>query len=194
MPMWGVDDQGRCLCGGIDPRTRKACNAGKHSRDEESWKSGREYRPGDFSEEDNIALALGPWRSTIPQTWLVCLDFDAPLVSPLMLTSGFSLPDTLTQRSPRGLHWFYTVLPFEALGNWVDAFQTKFREGWALDIRYARGRINVAPSRSAFGSYEWLDEREPVPLPAEFIQRILRERRLRGLPVESRWHRGDKRP
>jgi hypothetical protein len=105
---------------------------------------------------------------------------------------GFS--PTLTQRSPRGVHLFFTVRPLEPLGNWVDVFQTKYRENWSLDIRYARGRINVAPSRSAYGAYEWTDEREPAPLPAEFIQRILRERRLRGLPVENAWHRGDKRP
>ncbi len=190
MPMHGVDELGRCLCGGIDPRTGKPCNPGKHSRDEDSWKNGRVYGPEDFSERDNVALALGPWQ---PDRWLVCLDFDLDGAAPTLLPLVAELPRTMTQRSPRGCHLFFTVRPFEPLGNWVDAFQTKYLAGWACDIRYARGRINVAPSRSAHGAYQWTDERDPVELPLQFIDRVLSERKRRGLPVLSRWDRGSKR-
>ncbi len=186
LPMWGVDDRGECRCGGIDPRTRKPCNAGKHSRDEDSWKNGREYRPEDFSEQDNVALALGPWK---PGKWLVCLDFDG---GPVPLT--MRAPPTLEQRSPRGFHQFYWVPEYEPLGNWVDCWATKWTRGWSCDVRYARGRINVEPSRSAHGRYEWANDREPAELPHGFLQRLYRERRARGLPVLSRWEREGKRP
>ncbi len=191
MPMWGVDAGGRCLCGGTDPRTRKPCNAGKHSKDEDSWKNGRVYGPPDFSERDNIALALGPWSMT---EWLVCLDIDG-LATQAQAHTATGLPFTLTQLSPRGVHLFYLVPAWEPLGNWTDAFQTKYREGWALDVRYARGRINVAPSRSAFGSYRWVDELAPIArLPREFISRLHADRRRRGLDVQARWTREGKRP
>lgn len=189
MPMWGVDASGQCLCGGVDPRTRKPCNAGKHSRDEESWKDGRSYSPGDFTDRDNVALALGPGMGNGP--WLMCLDIDGPGSPPMI---GQLLPPTLEQQSPRGRHLFFHVDPFAPLGNWVDAFQTKHVTGTGLDVRYARGRINVAPSRSAFGAYRWREWREPAALPRIAEQLILDERRRRGLPVESRWSRGSKRP
>lgn len=195
MPMWGVDASGRCLCGGVDPRTRKPCNAGKHSKDEDSWKNGRVYGPQDFTDQDNIALALGPWSMT---EWLVCLDFDGigdAYTADYHLGGIHTLPRTLEQRSPRGVHLFFRVPAWEPLGNWTDAFQTKFTEGWALDVRYARGRINAAPSRSAFGQYRWVDESAPVaPLPREFISRLYADRRRRGLEVQPRWTREGKRP
>lgn len=183
MPMWGVDFRGQCLCGSAD------CRAGKHSRDEESWKHGKAYCAHDFAEHDNVAVALGPWR---PDAWLVCFDCDGT-IDPTRFFP-FPLPPTLTQKSPRGLHLFFSVRPYEPLGNWVDVFETKYSLGYALDVRYARGRINVAPSRTSFGTYDWLDWREPAPLPESALQRILSERRRRGLPVESRWDRGGKRP
>lgn len=193
MPMWGVNASGRCLCGGIAPGTRRPCNAGKHSKDEESWKSGRVYSPADFVEGDNVAIALGPWE---PSRWLVCLDFDGVTGFPEAFNRmGSELPFTLSQKSPRGLHLFYSVPPFEPLGNWVDAFQTKWSERWSLDIRYARGRINVAPSRSAHGGYQWVSEADPVaPLPRAIIHRLLSDRRRRGLEVQTRWTREGKRP
>lgn len=189
MPMWGLDEQGRCRCGGRLP-DGKECRAGKHSRDEDSWKNNPDWGFfQDFSAQDNIAIALGPWR---PNAWLVCLDCDGT-VDPTRFFP-FPLPPTLMQKSPRGLHLFFAVRPYEPLGNWVDVFETKHSFGYALDVRYARGRINVAPSRTSFGTYEWLDWREPAPLPDFALQRIMSERRRRGLPVESRWDRGGKRP
>lgn len=184
MPMYGVDElEGLCLCG------RSDCRAGKHSRDEEAWKHGRYYQACEFTEFDNVAIALGPWR---PDSWLVCFDCDGT-IDPTRFFP-FPLSPTLMQKSPRGLHLFFAVRPYEPLGNWVDVFETKYSLGYALDVRYARGRINVAPSRTNFGTYEWLDWREPAPLPEFALQRILSERRRRGLPVESRWDRGGKRP
>lgn len=197
MPLWGVDSQGRCLCGGVDRRTGKPCNAGKHSPDpiERDWKD-RAYAPSDFIEGQNVALALGPQLRS--PDWLVCLDFDGladPYTIDVHLGAVHTLPRTRTQRSPRGCHLFYWVRPYEALGNWNDCFQTKHSAGWACDIRYARGRINVAPSRSAFGLYRWEDDGATIRrLPEDFLQRIYLERRHRGLPVESRWSRDGKRP
>lgn len=188
IPMWGVDANGGCLCGGKLPGGRD-CRAGKHSPDpvEHAWKETR-YTAADFAEGQNVALALGPWRG---DRWLVCFDYDG-LPADYDGTPFFSLPATLTQKSPRGLHLFFTVPEFEPLGNWNDCFRTKEGDGVALDIRYARGRINVAPSRSAFGTYHWLDWREPAPLPPEVPERIYDFRHARGLPVLDRWDRGAK--
>lgn len=190
IPMWGVDPEGHCRCGGLLP-DGKPCRAGKHSPPhvESAWKETR-YAPGDFSEDDNVAVALGPWK---PGSWLVCLDFDG-LPPEADGTPFFRLPPTLTQKSPRGLHVFFTVPEWEPLGNWVDVFQTKHEDDVALDIRYARGRINVAPSRNSWGEYRWLDWREPVPLPSEVPERIYDSRRARGLEVLTAWNRGAKSP
>ena len=193
IPMWGVTPDGRCLCGGIDPRTRKPCNPGKHAlTDSEPWKDGLDHVPGDFSASDNIAVALGPWNRP---GWLACLDFDGvPSRDHALTLSGLELPETLEQRSPRGLHLFYRVPEFTPLGNWNDALSTKRARDWALDVRYARGKINVAPSRSAHGAYQWLDWRDPAALPESVTERILSERRRRGLPVLRRWEREGKLP
>ena len=104
------------------------------------------------------------------------------------------LPPTMLQRSPRGRHLFYTVPAFAPLGNWVDCLATKHQTGTGVDIRYARGKINVAPSKSAFGSYEWLSRcGDPAPLPASVLAIIEHSRRRRQLPIQRRWDRGSKR-
>jgi len=188
IPMHGVTE-GRCNCGGIDTQTRKPCNAGKHAiAVSEPWKDGRNYFPGDFGPRDNIAIALGPWNRS---SWLVCLDFDGPSDPGALFPF---LPPTLTQKSPRGRHLFFTVQAFAPFGNWVDCLDSKYTLGTGVDVRYARGKINVAPSRSAFGAYEWQGWTEPVPLPESVSARIFAERRKHGLPIESRWDRNGKRP
>lgn len=189
MPMWGVTESGACLCGGWGQRRDRPCNPGKHSQDEEAWKAGRAYGPDDFSERDNVAIALGPYRAGL---WLVCLDVDGPLPAEHFFPE---LPATMTQLSPRGRHLFYTVPAYTALGNWVDCLATKDVTGTAVDVRYARGRINVAPSRSAFGAYRWSSRLgDPAPLPWSVLQTIESSRRRRGLPVHAQWQRDGKRP
>lgn len=183
IPMFGVHPDGRCRCGSTE------CNAGKHALDAgEPWKDGREYYPNDFDQTDNIAIALGPWSGP---GWLVCLDVDGPAPIGDLLPY---LPPTLTQKSPRGAHHFFTVAAYEPLGNWVDALQTKYTTGTGLDVRYARGKINVAPSRSAFGGYEWQEWQQPAELPYGALAAIYRHRERRGLPNTRRWERGGKRP
>jgi len=184
MPMYGLFGGDRCNCGSTE------CRPGKHARPEveAAWKEGAEYTPGDFTERDNIAIALGPWGGS--DDWLVCLDLDGPFP----VEQYLALPPTLEQKSPRGRHLFFTVPPYAPLGNWVDCFLTKYSEGSALDIRYARGRVNVAPSRTLHGGYEWGPFREPAPLPQAAIDVVLNRRVERGLPVQWEWDRGGKRP
>lgn len=187
IPMWGVDARGACRCGS------RECNAGKHCTDavEARWKDGAPFLAHEFTDEHNLAIALGPWRFG---RWLVCLDVDgAPDLSPFVPHLLPPLPPTLTQKSPRGLHLFFSVPERTPLGNWVDVFATKTARGVALDLRYARGKVNVAPSRSAFGEYRWVDEREPAPLPPAVVSTILNVRRSRGLPVQRVWERGENR-
>lgn len=184
MPMYGLVD-GACACGSLE------CRAGKHAPPlvEETWKEGWAFDPDDFNAGDNIAIALGPWGGS--DDWLVCLDVDGPFdIEGYM----WDLPATLEQKSPRGRHLFFTVPAYAPLGNWVDCMQTKRQTGGALDIRYARGRINVAPSRTLFGRYEWGEFRSPAPLPERVVDAILERRVERGLPVQWEWDRGGKRP
>lgn len=189
LPMWGVTAKGECLCGGWGQRRGVPCNPGKHSRDEESWKNGRDYAAPDFTESDNVAIALGPWQY---DRWLVCLDVDGATPASAFFPD---LPPTMTQESPRGRHLFYSVPPYTPLGNWVDCLQTKYAGGTGIDIRYARGRINVAPSKSAFGEYAWVSRLgDPAPLPTSVLDIIESSRRRRGLPIQQVWQRSGKRP
>lgn len=186
IPLHGVRADLSCTCGSTE------CNAGKHEKAELDglWKEGHDFGPADFGDGDNIAVALGPWGGS--EQWLVCLDIDGPL--DLSLHFYDPLPETLEQKSPRGRHLFFTVQAYAPLGNWIDCLQTKDATNAALDVRYARGKINVHPSRSAFGSYTWGPFREPAELPPSIIEQILERRRDRGLPVLEVWERDGKRP
>lgn len=183
--LFGLED-GRCACRSPDCKDR---DAGKHEPPETDglWKDGTEFHAIDFALHDNVGLAMGPWGGS--DDWLVALDIDGELD---LEQYGWSLPPTLTQKSPRGRHLVYSVPAYTPLGNWVDVLQTK--PGAALDLRYARGRIVAAPSQNAFGSYDWVDFREPAPLPQAAIDAILNRRVERGLPVQWEWHRNGKRP
>lgn len=187
VPLHGLVD-GRCACRFEDCKAR---DAGKHEPPETDglWKDGHEFAASDFAATDNVALAMGPWGGS--DDWLVTLDIDGPLD-----IAGFmwGLPPTLEQKSPRGRHLIFSVPAFSPLGNWVDVLQTRDSHHAQLDLRYARGRIVVAPSENSFGRYEWVDFREPAPLPETAISAILDRRVERGLPVQWEWHRGGKRP
>lgn len=186
VPLYGVDQHG-CMCRSPGCKER---DWGKHTEAnvEDAWKRGDRFDLMDFRPGDNVALAMGPWDGG--DDWLVCLDADEPF-SPRHNMGP--LPKTLEAKSPRGQHLIYRVPAFTPLGNWVDALGTKADGHGALDIRYARGRIVVAPSRNAFGAYEWTNFVTPVPLPEHVIDVILDHRRARGLPVQSTWDRGRKR-
>ena len=187
IPMYGVDPAGGCRCGGY------TCNAGKHelAHLDGWWKQGHEFKVADFDLDMNIAIALGPWR---PGKWLVCLDLDGVTSASEAAEIAPWLTPTLTAKSPRGMHLYYWVPDYTPLGNWVDCFKTKYTLGYAIDVRYARGKINVAPSRTAHGTYTWVDPEHGIArLPQPVIDRILDERRRRKLPVLSQWQRDGKR-
>lgn len=187
VPLIGLDPiAGGCLCG---VPTCKERDWGKHERPETdgAWKNGREFTPADFGDLDNIAIAMGPWKEG---RWLVALDLDG---TENVAEFFPAMPRTLTQMTPRGSHQIYTVPEFTPLGNYVDVFKTK-RGGYSLDLRYARGRIVVAPSSGATGNYFWSDWRAPAPLPSHALATILDQRRSQKLPVTDRWQRGSKEP
>lgn len=188
IPLYGLNANG---CGCQSPAC-KPRDWGKHEPPETdgTWKDGEEFGPADFSESHNIAVALGPWGGS--DDWLVALDFDGQNAAGLLFVAELALPDTLIQETPRGFHAIYSVPAYAPLGNWVDVFQTK-PEGFQLDLRYARGRIVVPPSRNAAGQYRWQSIREPTPLPARIQESILDRRRERGLEVLDEWSRGTKR-
>lgn len=185
IPLFGVGPSG-CNCGGFC----KDRDWGKHEPPDTDgrWKEGRQFGPLNFNPEDNVALAMGPWKQG---RWLVALDTDGTDDLGVFFPS---MPKTLTQSTPRGgRHYVYTVPEYTALGNWIDVFRTK-RGGFSLDIRYARGRIVVAPSRGATGDYQWIDWRQPAPLPSHALLSIATQRRDAGKPMADRWERGDKDP
>lgn len=188
MPLFGVaivNGKRGCQCLSQSCKER---DHGKHAFSELmenlAKDGGKVFLPEEFDDGANVALWMGPQPNG---TWLVALDADGPFdwsrLGPL--------PPTRTQKSPRGEHRIFTVAPYTPLGNWVKALESP---GAQLDLRYARGRIVVAPSVNAFGQYRWTDERMPVELPKSAIDVILRERRRRGLPVQSRWERSGKSP
>lgn len=187
VPLFGVDGQGcRCRNPLCLPR-----DAGKHCHAavEDRWKNGRPFTPADFRDGDNVALAMGDQGR---RDWLVALDCDVYSLDPR--TSLLDLPPTLEHATPRGWHAIYTVPAFTPLGNWLDVFSTRDSGTYGLDLRYARGRIVVPPSRGSTGGYRWGEWRDPVPLPRGIIDRILDVRRRRGLPVTDIWERKGKRP
>lgn len=186
IPLYGVDELGDCRCGNPLCKPR---DAGKHEPEatEGVWKEGGTFSPEDFRETDNIALAMGPYKLDL---WLVALDVDgADDLEPFFP----GLPITLRQKTPRGAHFLFVVPEFTPLGNWTDVFDTR-RAGFQLDVRYARGRIVVAPSKGATGPYEWTCWRPPAALPMSCVEAILAQRRERGLKVQDAWERGGKAP
>lgn len=189
VPLYGVDALGRCRCGDAACKPR---DAGKHAPPgfEDRAKDGPPFAAADFSEGDNIAIMLGPWTGT--DRWLAALDFDGGGPADWSLDNAAMaglMPRTLTQVTPRGKHLVFWVPAFTPLGNWVDCWSTKDK-GYQMDLRYARGRIVVEPSRGATGAYRWVDVNADIAeLPRGIIETILNERRRRGLPVLPRWER-----
>lgn len=186
LPVWGVDGvEGMFRCQCRDPACKQR-DAGKHEPPDTdgSWKDGAGSPLSSFQLGNNVALAMGPQPGK--PDWLVALDADGPFDWSLL----GPLPRTMTAKTPRGEHRLFWVPPFEPLGNWVDAFRTK--PGPSLDIRYARGRIVVWPSRNAFGPYEWVEESPPGYLPKTALSAIYAARRAQGLPILPRWSRKGK--
>lgn len=187
VPLYGVTAEG-CECGSPACKPR---DWGKHCADEVEarWKDGEPFEASDFAPSDNIALAMGPWGGS--DEWLVALDVDGREA----LSYWFpGVPPTLSARTPRGSHHVFAVPAYAPLGNWVDVCQDKPHGGPSLDLRYARGRIVVAPSRGYSGAYEWTLVREPARLPEHVVESILDRRRARGLEVLEAWERKGKRP
>ncbi len=186
VPLYGIDPAtSECMCGAYGCR-----RPGKHepTEIEDQYRDGRRFGPTDFKPGDNIAIAMGPWR---PGQWLLGVDLDG--TCNVQDFFGVPMPATLTTKSPKGLHLIFTVPEYAPYGNWVDCFLTK-HGGFALDIRYARGRLNVHPSVGATGPYSWLDWRAPAPFPDAAAQSIFAMRRTRNLPVDDTWERKGKVP
>lgn len=190
VPLYGIDPHtNECRCGAYGCR-----RPGKHepTEIEDQYRDGRLFGPEDFTPESNIAIAMGPWREG---RWLLGVDLDG--TDNVQDFFGVTMPATLMTKSPKGLHLIYTVPAYAPYGNWVDCFQTK-HAGFALDLRYARGRLNVHPSVGLLGEqampYQWLDWRAPAPFPDAAAQSIFAMRINRGLPVDTTWDRQGKVP
>ena len=198
VPLYGVDGEGLCRCSNPACKPR---DAGKHEPPDtkDMWKQGRIFMPADFTEDMNIGLAMGPWNPPEGHggSWLVALDVDGH--SDVNAFFHPHLPRTLTQWTPRGAHYIYRVPARTPLGNWVDIFGGKAtRQQMTLDLRYARGRIVVGPSRgsstSGSGVYRWRYWQSPAVLPRHALDAIYDLRRAAGRDLPDEWDRGDKEP
>jgi hypothetical protein len=147
----------------------------------------------DFAIDDNVALGMGRQPDG---RWLVAIDYDGTPTVP-----WGELPPTMGTTTGRGRHFIFQVRDSEPLGNWIDALgardkTTGYKPGHsgAVDVRYARGAVVSPPSLHRSGA-RYVGNGLPIaPLPERVAAVIYQERRRRGLPVESRWTRGDKRP
>lgn len=195
VPLYGVDGDGLCRCGSPDCKPR---DAGKHEPPDTDgmWKNGRIFVPQDFTEEHNIALAMGPWNPPSEGgEWLVALDVDGH--DDVNAFFYPALPQTLTQLTPTGAHFIFRVPPRTPLGNWVNLFGGD-RDAIKLDLRYARGRVVVNPSRGSAtrgtGKYQWKHWMRPERLPQHALDAIYEIRRAAGRDMPAEWDRGDKEP
>lgn len=185
IPVWGPQEG--CRCERKHPKNPTQC-FGKVPKDR-SWADRGPYHAGDFAPADNVALALGRQPSG---DWLLGIDIDGEFD----LTPHLGeLPLTMTTRSGRGRHLIYRVRPEADFGNWIDLFGSRsevsgYRPGFAgaVDLRYARGALVVAPSRHRTG-VAYTTSPDPIAdLPAHASLAIYLRRKRLGKPPERRWH------
>ena len=124
--------------------------------------------------------------------WLLGIDIDGEFD----LTAHLgALPLTMTTRSGRGRHLIYRVRPEADFGNWIDLFGSRdessgYKRGYAgaVDLRYARGALVVAPSTHRSG-VAYTTSVDPIAdLPARASLAIYARRRRLGKIPERRWH------
>lgn len=166
-PVHGYTPEEGCTCG--DPACDKR-DQGKHARTE--WE--QPWSPSIIPEGCNIAIRTG-LRSSGPGH-LVCLDLDREV--PLEFLA--ELPVTRTHKTPRGLHYFYTVEDASSLKNWNDVWGTwqGGRGAWWMDLRVLKGRVLAPPSRTPWGDYTILNGVSPIaPLPVTLYNEILSYKR-----------------
>ncbi len=165
---------------------------GKAPRDPDWNDRAFPYSINDFEPDDNVALAMGRQPDG---RWLVAIDYDGTPTVP------WQLPPTMTTTTGRGRHFLFQTRAAEPLGNWIDVLGARDKalgylpgHSGAVDVRYARGAVVAPPSLHRSGA-RYIDNGLPIaPLPDRVAAVIYQERRRRGLPTESRWQRGDKKP
>lgn len=174
IPVFGVRDDGTCLCGAPD------CKApGKHPVG-----NGWQRRKADLdtvrdlfaSHRGNVGLSLGgsPY---------VVVDFDGPvgLRTRDALAAEGLLPETMTAASGGGgAHYLFV------LASWHSAEEiTDRRVGPGWDVK-KRGQFLVAPSRHRSGGmYEWISDAPVATLPDALYQRIRKQTRAPAIPSSS---------
>jgi hypothetical protein len=170
IPVFGVRDQ-RCLCGQL----HQDRGEGKHPKHPSWADSSFPYRSADFGPKDNIALAMGKQPDG---RWLVGLDYDfgagrdVLLSLPPVLAMSY-LPETLTTRTPHGRHLIFEVPADTYLGNWTDILHTKREQGYALDVKYARGALVSGPSWHRDGKQYQTEIRPIAKLPMHTLAFLL---------------------
>lgn len=94
------------------------------------------------------------------------VDVDGPNGAATARGLPHRLPETLTQKTPKGWHMVYQLAPNVA--NSVD-------RDHGIDIRGEGGYIVVAPSRLENGAYDWLRRRDPAPFPTWLLDWLAKE-------------------
>jgi hypothetical protein len=152
----GIRPDGACTCG-KDPCGTDNRSAGKHPT-RPGWETAEPAE--DIPDGYNVGLRMGVQPDG---RRLLALDDDGGLAA-LEAEHGV-LPPTFTSRSGSGgQHRIFTVPKGPVFKNLVRV------GGHKVDVRCDRGQIVVAPSvHASGGQYEWIDDREPVPLPDVWI-------------------------
>lgn len=175
-----------CRCERAHPKNPEQCH-GKVPIDRH-WADRGPFAAHEFPAGCNVALAMGRQPSG---EWLLGIDVDGEFDLTARLGE---LPLTMTTRSGRGRHLIYRARPEADFGNWIDLFSTRdqvigYARGYsgAVDLRYARGALVVAPSRHRSG-VAYQTSGEIADLPARALVAIYSRRARLGKPPERRWH------
>jgi hypothetical protein len=171
IPVYGVR-QGQCWCG----QAHKDRGEGKHPKDAKWADRVTRYTAEDFIPGDNVALAMGKQPDG---RWLVGLDYDFGNGRDVRLShlppvlSLAYLPATMTTRTPHGRHLIFEVPADTYLSNWVDVLHTKREQGYALDVKYARGALVSGPSGHRDGKHYETGPGEIAKLPMHTLSFLL---------------------
>lgn len=177
-----------CHCDRAHVKDPQQCHGKVPSHD--NWADRPPFQAHEFPACCNVALAMGRQPDG---RWLLGIDVDGEV--DLRRAFGCDLPDTLETSTGRGEHYIYQVRDAADFGNWVDVFSYRdkdrgYKPGYrgAVDLRYARGALVVAPSRHRSGVQYQTTLRDIARLPPAAAVAIYAARKKRGLPIFEKWH------
>lgn len=130
----------------------------------------------------NIGLATGPAATVVldldvakpdeapPEGWnMLGISSGSEALAWIALQAGHSTPETYTVATPTGGRHLYFRAP---KGVELRNTQGVHGLGWLVDTRGHGGYVTAPGSRLPHGSYQLLDDRDPMDLPGWLVQRL----------------------